>query len=1096
MGNFVESKQRFVTGGALPMLALMLSATFLTVLSTAQPVRAAEVLEEIIVTAQRTEESLQEVPIAVTALSGEMLEDKGIINPSDLQLAAPNVSFTATNFGNSSFSIRGIGRLVISASGEAGVSTHLDEIPVTTNLNAVEFFDVERVEVLRGPQGTLFGRNATGGSINMVTRKPDYDAIDGFIDAEVGDYSNIRVKGAINIPFGDTAGIRIAGFKLERDGYIENTAHGMQNVNAGAANVGAGCAEPPCQDEYLRGINDDIDGRDIVAARATISWDFTDNGNVWLQYNYFDEDDDRARLTNQVCKRTALPALGCEPNEVGFDAPHASSTTGNIFFALNNPLGGPGSLPLGAAGIDGEDGISYAFPQPEGNGLRTVHTDFEPVYQFEEELITVGAEYDFGFMTLSFLGAYQETEFVSQVDYNVDVGPTVAPPSPTQLFISPALAAFEGRWPTSAPAGGPGGDVTGNVCNYNMGTAGVFGGCIIDNDGTRYFAMDSATADTEYSTGELRLASAFDGAFNFQIGISAYAGERFGDYYVNNNGLDSVGFVGAAGVGFPPLYPTMFNVPGNPNNPTSQSGQAIYWELYYDISERLTLTFGLRYNEDEKKPNDRNAFLASANQRVIFDTAFLDGVRAGAAAAQGLPPGSLTAENFPAATAIAAAIGCNQLDPNWETNLDSLTRGWGRLSLASVLTGTQTDAELAILRFNGISEERISALMITLPYSLARVEAVRDAGLIAGYNEVRTLTNSPSEEEWTAVTGRLGVDFKVTDEVLLYGFFSRGYKPGGFNPPIGAEFQSTSSFTFDEEKVDSIEVGFKSTLMDGTLVLNGTAFVYDYEGLQVTRIRNNSSLNENIDADIMGAELEWVWRPEDIENFALDGSFSWLDTELASGTTSVDVINKPAGNPDWIELKDIGPGARAGVNFIAHLPTLLANDMEKINEAIAANRAFNIPGTIYDNGVPSLFSGSWLAANEVAISAGNPINIGGNSLPNAPEYTFRLGAQYTWPLASAGNLTLRWDFYWQDDSYGREFNTKGDQIESWDQHNMSLIFESANDDWQVKGFIRNLQDSDNVTGHYLTSDTSGFFRNYFLTEPRIYGLSVRYGFGG
>ena len=103
-------------------------------------------IEEVIVTAQRASESIQEVPIALTALSGDMLDDRQIIGASDLQMNAPNVSFTATNFGGSSFSIRGIGRLVIAASGENGVSTHINDIPLGTNLTAVEFFDVNRVE--------------------------------------------------------------------------------------------------------------------------------------------------------------------------------------------------------------------------------------------------------------------------------------------------------------------------------------------------------------------------------------------------------------------------------------------------------------------------------------------------------------------------------------------------------------------------------------------------------------------------------------------------------------------------------------------------------------------------------------------------------------------------------------------------------------------------------------------------------------------------------------------------------------------------------------------------------------------------------------
>ena len=123
-------------------------------------------------------------------------------------------------------------------------------------------------------------------------------------------------------------------------------------------------------------------------------------------------------------------------------------------------------------------------------------------------------------------------------------------------------------------------------------------------------------------------------------------------------------------------------------------------------------------------------------------------------------------------------------------------------------------------------------------------------------------------------------------------------------------------------------------------------------------------------------------------------------------------------------------------------------------------------------------------------------NLDGNKLPNAPENTLHVGIAYTWPFeALAGTVTARWDYSWRDKQYAREFNTKGDEIDSWDQHNTALIYESNDGHWQARFWICNVFDDDNITGKYLTSDTSGFFRNYFLTEPRIYGASLRYSFG-
>lgn len=113
--------------------------------------QSSNAIEEVVVTAQRVSESIQDVPIAVTALTGQMLEDKQVITVSDLQMNAPNVSFTNTNFGGNSLSIRGIGRLLTAATGDAGVSVHTNEISIGPNLSSSEFFDLERVEILRGP---------------------------------------------------------------------------------------------------------------------------------------------------------------------------------------------------------------------------------------------------------------------------------------------------------------------------------------------------------------------------------------------------------------------------------------------------------------------------------------------------------------------------------------------------------------------------------------------------------------------------------------------------------------------------------------------------------------------------------------------------------------------------------------------------------------------------------------------------------------------------------------------------------------------------------------------------------------------------------
>ncbi|XPF93282.1 TonB-dependent receptor [Colwellia sp. RE-S-Sl-9] len=187
-------------------------------------------IEVINVTAQKRAENLQEIPIAVSALSEEDLENSGFDGISDLSTLVPSLQFG--NFGPVAFvAIRGIGMENTTAGGDPGVAMHLDGVyigrPVGTLFTA---FDTERVEVLRGPQGTLYGRNATGGSINLITRKPQ-DYLSGTLDATVGNYNMRRVRASVNLPFSDSVQGRFIAFTEDRDGFTENSVAGGTEAN-------------------------------------------------------------------------------------------------------------------------------------------------------------------------------------------------------------------------------------------------------------------------------------------------------------------------------------------------------------------------------------------------------------------------------------------------------------------------------------------------------------------------------------------------------------------------------------------------------------------------------------------------------------------------------------------------------------------------------------------------------------------------------------------------------------------------------------------------------------------------------------------------
>ena len=1048
-------------------------------------------VEEVLVTAQRTTENIQNVPIAVTALTGNMLNDRQAVNPSDLQMSAPNVNFTATNFGSQSISVRGVGQLVISGTGEPGVSAHLNEVPVETNLNAIEFFDMERVEILRGPQGTLFGRNATGGAINFVTKMPSLERVEGFVDVEAGDYSHLRFKGALNLPLTDFMGLRFAGYKLNRDGYIENLAHGQTDASG----------------NRLPGIDEDLDGRDILALRGTFAWDFSDRGRFWVQYSRIDEDDDRARIPNQVCARNSLPTTGCLPDEFGFDAPHWGAATDGIL------AGSIGALPPGA---DGSDPRLFAYPRPVIDGFRQIHTDMDPIFQEQEDFWSMGFNYDFGGLNLNLLGGWQKREFFSRQDYRMDVGPTL---SPTPLNPS-------GRYPTSEPAGAAGDEWRPGPCNLNDGTSGVLGGCILPVDQTRVFAYDQSDSEHEYWTVEGRLQSTLDGPLNFQVGASVYDRTSVTDYYVLSNALD---MASTLGIPLPPLlprarlYPSFFSNTDDPAGGILQDGWAAFGELYFDLTDNVKLTAGLRYNHDEKDIRDSSVLFDSLDASTALGGLFGPQpiwIRLGlfqemAAAAQN-PSAQLSAQsakllefweaqgvyaqNAPAIIGGIAAIGAAQrIGPLVQSGAlppAAIPGFLANLGLPPVLQGTV----LALLSQNPQAIAQDPGLAATAAALNALAAAIPPA---PGFGETRFVTGSPSKGDWSEISGRLGLDIQVSENSLIYGFYSRGYKPGGFNSAIPPQFQGTSEFTFGAEQVNAFEVGAKNLFLDGRLALNGAFFLYDYSDMQITRIRNNTALNENIDANILGLEVEGTWRPEALPGLALDFGYGWLKAEV-DGAESLDPVNRTAGNSDYILLNNIDPGDLTGINFVAREAQIT---QEVVDAALAAGTARDIRNrqavqnvsyapNAAGVSIPVYFSRAFLAGLGVETLDGVPIDLDGNQLPNSPEHSIRLGLAYTWDIpALRGFLTARWDCYWQDDSYAREFNSIGDAISSWSQHNLSLIYESRDRRWIVKAWVRNLADDDNVTGKYLTSDTSGSFRNYFLTEPRLYGASFRYSFG-
>lgn len=211
---------RTVSGLAL----LAASAGFVSV-ARAQTAKApdgnGDTIETVTVTAERRQQDTQKVDIALTALSGDTLTSKNVLRELDLENASPGLSITKAGL-TESVNIRGIGLASGSPQVTNGVATYLDGVFQPPIVSAGEFYDMQDIEVLRGPQGTLVGANSTGGAVYLNTKKPVLGEFSGGVSAWGGSYDNLGVTGAVNIPLGDTLALRIAGLTNTRDSYYKD----------------------------------------------------------------------------------------------------------------------------------------------------------------------------------------------------------------------------------------------------------------------------------------------------------------------------------------------------------------------------------------------------------------------------------------------------------------------------------------------------------------------------------------------------------------------------------------------------------------------------------------------------------------------------------------------------------------------------------------------------------------------------------------------------------------------------------------------------------------------------------------------------------
>ena len=1013
-------------------------------------------VEALIVTAQKREEDIQDVPIAISAFTQEDLTRQQIAGGPDLITQVPNMTFTKTNFSSYSIQIRGIGTQAISATTDPAVSVAFNNTPFIRNhFFEQEFYDLQRVEVLRGPQGTLYGRNATAGVVNVISAKPKFN-FEAKASADLSNYNSSRIEGMVNIPLvEDKVALRLAGAWTKREGYATNQLNGNQ-----------------------------IDGRDLWSTRLSLRVSPNDRIDANLIWEHFEEDDDRLRSGKQLCTKDVvteiagmpvgyydtLPEYGQRSLFSGVEASFSQGCTrGSLYspeaFQTPNGLMLPYYVPLGAIFLP----VALTDPYVstvQSPDLRVIESSIDPDYRARSDLGQLQVSFDIGHgLTLASETAYSNDLIYSQQDFNRF---NTAPGAWEQPDPDGSLP---GNGTTSRRPGilqpGPNGGI---FCDPQLGCS------------DRLVAVDIATAASKNFSQELRLSSDYDGPFNFSIGANYLRYDTEDKYYVFINSLSLIStiiphghsnvlseYVGGVTDNFeclrngylPPNPGRAYKVGAcqyiDPNpienvndrghnyflsrNPYKLISYAVFGESYYNITDNLKVTAGLRLTVDKKEaPRIPTALLASQS----------------------------------AGLAVAEAVEQEWREPT------------GRLALDWKPDLSFTDQTLVYASYS---------------HGYKAGGANPPTYLFIAYSDVSAALKATQRSE-------------------------------------------TRPRTFAPEFVDAFELGAKNTMLEGRLTLNLAGFYYDYKDYQISEIVDRSAFNRNFDAEVWGVEIEADWRP--LENLRLGFKGGYQKTRIADGEQAIDLADRTAGNDAWVLYRPFPTFASSCVLpkwlFVGNDPSPTAPGNQPVNVGgkggggaggcelaylfgfdPATNRAYipdpyNNPGGAQGGGFRrNIDYLSWSAdiADYPGWPSGIPLgvtdypgwnpnadygnnngegflkDIGGNELPNAPNWTATITADYTVPLPNEWLATFHTDLHWQSESWWRVFNDhEFARLDEYFTMNLAAIFTNEERGWNVMAYIKNVTDETAITGAFLNSDDVGLTTNVFLTEPRLYGLRV------
>ncbi len=994
--------------------------------------RTGRQIEEVVVTAERRESTVQDTAISITAFTGEFIEDFGLRNQEDLQNYLP-----ATTIQPYDLSIRGVGRLFRALGGDPGVATYFDgayseDFGIASTEGGL--FDIERIEVLRGPQGTLYGRNGVGGAVNFHSKKPT-DEFEGEVRGVYGSYDTKEIFGVVSGPIiKDVLNARATGVKRTRDGFMNDVQPGNPDINnygdenyslslewkvaenfnvlvrgnersyrrmmsgaqgAGAILVSEQAGMPDPVTGGKRWVSVPVQGWRPIAnpnsADAPMCASATDRStpNCVVPTGlvpYINDDNPYYSFTLNGETRWAQPVVG-GVDPVGI-APDGTTITG---FARPNYAYQAAFDPAAQALAEQSYlGNGREIPDLDSGDLDAWTSGLQDEF-FDHQAAYMNITWDLlDNLTIKYIGAYTDYFYDRTTDDD-----RTGLPRDQQFYAAQENENFQHEVQFFLDIG--------DDLNF---TGGYF---YYENDIDQqldFYSPDGWTRYTEPADYGVAGATAYLGG-DATLVVPAWL-LNGGDTTTNHRTARNLGRAGiipnlAGAVAIPSFsHPSIDEVyfADNPwigdtfatggrvdHGPVSDGTTFIWdtenrtkaWAVYlqgeWQMTELFALTLGVRYAEDDKEAEE-NLFLYNES------------------------PTALATCVTNVAAAGLAADACGDID------------GDGAVSLAEYNQGIT----------GGIDASG----------NIADFDKVRFRGVPFARSIYRSMTNDFNEITW-----RVNIDFTPTDDDLIYFSVTTGYRAGGFNLGYFSFIP-----TYDPEDLIAYELGYKGQMFDGTVQLNASAYLYEYDDVHLqfdtfSFTGVSTSVQNAPSARTIGMELEGLWLVTD--NLTLGANYSFTDAEY---------------NEELVE------------------PTTGTRGVVDGNNAMTPASIFTV--------------------------AERNLLIDGQPLPRVPKHKATGWAEYVQSLGDRGKITYLTSIAWTDEfpAAGRPTTANPLAIAPsflrWDAR---VSWTNANEQWNVAGFVNNITDELGVRNQFTYPESQGYRRVIEPTNPRWWGIEVQYKFG-